>query len=77
MSQITRQEVPAKQRDRYVRAGKKHKTKIISELAELFGCHRKAAIRALQPRAVSAAPFVPGWPCMHLLKPQKQTTKRG
>ena len=47
MSQITRQEVLAKKRDRYARAGKEHKTKIINELVELFGYHRKAAIRAL------------------------------
>jgi len=62
MSQITRQEVLAKKRDRYARAGKAHKTKIISELVELFGYHRKAAIRALQPRTVSPAPFVLGRP---------------
>lgn len=62
MSQITRQEVLAAQRDRYARAGKEHKTKIINELVELFGYHRKAAIRALQLRPVIAAPFVLGRP---------------
>ncbi len=62
MSQITRQEVLAAQRDRYARAGKEHKTKIINELVELFGYHRKAAIRALQSRPVIAAPFVRGRP---------------
>ena len=62
MSQITRQEVLAAQRDRYAGAGKEHKTKIINELVELFGYHRKAAIRALQPRSVIAAPFVLGRP---------------
>ena len=60
MSQITRSEVLARKRDRYARAGKEHKTKIINELAELFGCHRKAAIRALQARPVLAAPFIRG-----------------
>jgi len=45
MSQITRQEVLAAPRDRYARAGKEHKTKIINELLELFGYHRKAASR--------------------------------
>ena len=50
MSKITRQEVLAKKRDRYGRAGKEHKSKIIDELVELFGYHRKAAIRALRPR---------------------------
>ena len=62
MSQITRQEVLAAQRDRYARAGKEHKTKIINELVELFGYHRKAAIRALPLRPVIAAPFVLGRP---------------
>ena len=62
MSQITRQEVLVAQRDRYARAGKEHKTKIINELVELFGSHRKAAIRALQLRPVIAAPFVLGRP---------------
>ena len=62
MSEITREEVLAKRRDRYTRAGKEHKGKIITELVELFGYHRKAAIRALRPRVVPAAPFVRGRP---------------
>jgi len=62
MSQKTRTEVLAKQRERYARAGKEHKTKIINELVELFDYHRKAAIRALQARPVLAAPFVIGRP---------------
>lgn len=62
MSQKTRTEVLVKQRERYARAGTKHKTKIINELVELFGYHRKAAIRALRPRAVFAAPLVIGRP---------------
>jgi hypothetical protein len=62
MSQITRTEVLAAKRDRYARAGKEHKTKIINELVELFGYHRKAAIRALQSRPIIAAPFVLGRP---------------
>ena len=62
MSQITRTEVLAQKRDRYARAGKEHKTKIINELVELFGYHRKAAIRALQSRPMIAAPFVLGRP---------------
>lgn len=62
MSQITRSEVLARKRDRYARAGKEHKTKIINELVELFGYHRKAAIRAMRPRPVLAAPFVIGRP---------------
>lgn len=47
MSQITRQEVLLRKRERYQRAGKEHKTRIINEVVELFGYHRKAAIRAL------------------------------
>jgi hypothetical protein len=62
MSQITREEVLAKKRDRYARAGKEHKTKIITELVELFGYHRKAAIRALRQRPKVVAPFVRGRP---------------
>jgi len=58
MSQITRTEVLAAKRDRHAQAGKEHKTKIINELVELLGCHRKAAILALQSRPVIAAPFV-------------------
>ena len=50
MSQITRQEVLARKRERYAGAGKEHKTKIINELVELFGYHRKAAIGALRAR---------------------------
>jgi hypothetical protein len=62
MSELTRQEVLAKKRDRYARAGKAHKTKIIDDLVELFGCHRKAAVRALRPRTTAAAPFARGRP---------------
>jgi len=62
MSQITRQEVLAKKRDRYARAGKEHKTKVINELVELFGYHRKAAIRAVGVRPMRSGPFVLGRP---------------
>src|SRR5881396_99231 len=62
MSQITRREVLGRKRDRYARAGKEHKGKIINELVDLFGYHRKAAIRALRVRQAIAAPFVPGRP---------------
>ena len=69
MSKITRQEVLAKQRDRYARAGTEHKGKIIDELVGLFGYHPKAAIRALRPRGVPAAPFVRGLPSPHISHP--------
>jgi hypothetical protein len=62
MSQMTRQEILEKKRGRYERAGKKHKTKIVDELVELFGYHRKAAIRALRPKAVREVPFIVGRP---------------
>ena len=62
MSEITRQEVLARKRDRYARAGKEHKGKIIAELVELFGYHPKSAIRALRSRVVAAATFVRGRP---------------
>lgn len=48
MSEITRQEVLAKLRRRYTNAGLEHKAKLIDEAVELFGYHRKAAIRALR-----------------------------
>jgi len=61
MSQITREEVLVRKRLRYARAGKEHKGKIITELVELFGYHRKAAIRALGPPPLPS-PFVRGRP---------------
>jgi len=62
MSEKTRQEVLVRQRERYARAGQEYKTKIINELVELFGYHRKSAIRALQPRPAICAPYVLGRP---------------
>ncbi len=75
MSQITRKEVLERKRNRYARAGKEHKSKIIDELVELFGYHRKAAIRALRARPEYRAPYVRGRPRTYdpeqLLKPLK------
>lgn len=62
MSQLARQEVLAKRRERYGRAGQAHKTKIITERVERVGYHRQAAIRALRPRPVVRALYVPGRP---------------
>jgi hypothetical protein len=62
MSQITRQEVLAQKRLRYVRAGREHKKKILDELIELFGYHRKAAIRALRAQPKAKAAFIIGRP---------------
>jgi hypothetical protein len=50
MSEITRKEVLAKLQRRYVAAGLEYKGKLIDEAVELFGYHRKAAIRALRRR---------------------------
>src|SRR5262245_51131267 len=63
MSQITRQEVLVHKRARYARAGREHKTRMLDELVELFGYHRKAAIRALAGRRTAmSAPRIIGRP---------------
>jgi hypothetical protein len=64
MSELTRKEVLAKLRNHYLRAGTEYKTELINQAVELFGYHRKSAIRALRrPRAAaSAAPYVLGRP---------------
>jgi hypothetical protein len=58
MSRQTKDEVMARLRGRYVRAGREHKGKLIDQVIDLFGYHRKAAIRALRhspvPRRVPA-----------------------
>ena len=63
MSQNTRQEVLTQMRRRYLRAGRPYKSQRVTELVELFGYHRKAALRALRPKPVLArAPFARGRP---------------
>src|ERR1051325_2342885 len=75
MSQQTRVEVLEKLRGRYARAGLEHKSKIISQVVELFGYHRKAAIRALRLKAPADRPLVLGRPRLYqpaqLLPPLK------
>ena len=58
MSQKTREEGMAQLRRRYARAGKIGKTKLIDQAVELFGYHRKSAIRALGRPAPGRAPAV-------------------
>jgi len=48
---------------RYLHAGRRYKSQLVSELVELFGYHRKAALRALRPKPVLLrAPFARGRP---------------
>jgi len=64
MSELTKKQVLAKMRDRYRRAGKPYKTQLLDQLQELFGYHRKGAIRALHPvpAASRTAPALLGRP---------------
>ena len=67
MDNQTKKQVLAKLRDRYRRAGKEHKSKILDDLQQLFGFHRKAAIRAVgsKPKPVPAAPALLGRPPLY------------
>jgi len=77
MSQQTRQEVLHKLRGRYARAGLPHKSVLIDQVVELFGYHRKAAIRALRTAEPPATrgPVILGRPRVYqpsqLLEPLK------
>lgn len=76
MSEITRKEVLSRMRQRYRNAGLEYKTRLIDEAVELFGYHRKAAIRALRRRqSQPAAVYVIGRPREYepeqMLKPLK------
>ncbi len=76
MSELTRKEVLTKLRWRYATAGLEHKGKLIDEAVELFGYHRKAAIRALRrPERQPGVVYVRGRPREYapeqLLKPLK------
>jgi hypothetical protein len=76
MSEITRKEVLAKLRRRYAAAGLEYKGKLINEAVELFGYHRKSAIRALRrPEPSVGVVHVRGRPREYspeqLLKPLK------
>jgi hypothetical protein len=56
MSVKTRSEVMVKWRSRYRNAGLGHRAKIIDQAVEVFGYHRKSAIRALGAPARAALP---------------------
>ena len=58
MSQKTRNEVLEKMCRRYENGGPEHRKKLIDEAVELFGYHRKSAIRRLSagPIRASVAP---------------------
>jgi len=58
MSQTTRKEVLKKLRQRYSRAGLKHKRKLLDQAQELLGYHRKAAIRALRAPTIQPGPRI-------------------
>jgi len=58
MSQKTRKEVLTKMRRRYRTAGTEHKGKLLDQAQELFGYHRKAAIRALRAPTVEPGPRI-------------------
>jgi hypothetical protein len=58
MSQTTRNEVLKKLRWRYHNAGPKHKRKLLDQAQELFGYHRKAAIRSLRAPSVERGPRI-------------------
>jgi hypothetical protein len=58
MSQTTRNEVLKSLRRRYLSAGAEHKRKLLDQAQELFGYHRKAAIRSLRAPTVERGPRI-------------------
>lgn len=64
MSEKTKKEVLVKWRRSYATAGVKHKVELLNRAVELFGYHRKAAIRALggKPKIKSAPALLLGRP---------------
>jgi hypothetical protein len=66
MSQESRQEVLAKVGRSYAQAGPRYKAKLLDQVIELFGYHRKAAIRALGGKRLAkkagSAPAIIGRP---------------
>ena len=58
MSQKTRNEVLTKMKGRYLKAGIEYKRKLLDQAQELFGYHRKSAIRALRAPTVERGPRI-------------------
>jgi hypothetical protein len=67
MSKETKEEVLARLRRRYQKAGQEHKRLLIDQAVELLGYHRKAAIRALR----ASPPRGPAMPAVVLGRPRK------
>lgn len=64
MSQKTKQEVLARLRRQYVKAGLRYRSQLLDQAIELLGYHRKAAIRALRskPSIIKAPVVISGRP---------------
>jgi 5S rRNA maturation endonuclease (ribonuclease M5) len=60
MSTKTKQEVMAKLTQKYVGAGAEYRVKLIDQVVELTGCHRKSAIRALNKKPRPKKARAPG-----------------
>ena len=58
MSQTTRKEILEKMRRRYLSAGPKYKRKLLDQVQELLGYHRKSAVRALGAPKVEPVPWI-------------------
>ena len=58
MGSKTRNEVLRKMKRQYLRAGSEYKSKLLDQAPELFGYHRKAAIRALRAPTVEGGPRI-------------------
>jgi hypothetical protein len=69
MNSSTRRQVLEKLRRRYLTAGAEHKAKLLDQVVQLLGYHRKAAIRALRRGpavpAVGAPAILPGRPVQY------------
>lgn len=58
MSHTTRKEILERLRRRYRSAGPEHKGKLLDQAQELFGYHRKSAVRVLRAPQLERAPWI-------------------